>query len=475
MARHSLTTFAGRSIWCRNSSGPWVHDGGAPDLRSRPPVELPPFALSRLANLTCAVAARLRLSVPTWQHVHRRVLRELDIEFEPSSHRTRKFLHSLQLSWKLAATCTRHRPNEADITRERKFLQLRVIYLCDRFGISQDRIWNLDETAVRMVPIGERGWTKKPSQPVSSPRVLFVTLAANMRGCTWTQIVYEDKTDRVHPHGPLFPRQLVSHFSTHCITQDALLDMIDAVDTDMHARPGTSQHSCAKPHVGLCCVQRNFTGCTQPLDRAYMRDFKSSIRQEVAKHFTESNFERASLDSSTSVLRQLLLSFVHTSAQNADSPQHRAAGWRFISIGRRWSSVSFSQKRKRFLETGELFPRGTAEEPHEAEATDSEPEAHVMEPLADDRSDDEDAPLVSRSQQHQRHQGLPLLQSSKPSSALCLCVARRMSSASPARACMSASIALLSFVVASLPIHSTCAIVVSILHLFRQIHRLHSE
>ena len=72
-----------------------------------------------------------------------------------------QFLHSLQLSWKLAATCTRSRPSEADIARERKLLQLRVIYLCDRFKISQDRIWKLDETDVRMVPAGERGWTKK--------------------------------------------------------------------------------------------------------------------------------------------------------------------------------------------------------------------------------------------------------------------------------------------------------------------------
>ena len=53
---------------------------------------------------------------------------------------------------------------------------------------------------------------------------------------------------------------------------------------------------------------------------------------------------------------------------------------------------------KRLLETGELFPRGTAEEPPapdaDAEARDSEPEAHVMEPLADDHSSDdgEDAP-----------------------------------------------------------------------------------
>ena len=49
------------------------HDGGAPDHRGRPPVDLPPLAFSRLANLTQAVAARLSLSVTTWQHVYRRV------------------------------------------------------------------------------------------------------------------------------------------------------------------------------------------------------------------------------------------------------------------------------------------------------------------------------------------------------------------------------------------------------------------
>ena len=126
-----------------------------------------------------------------------------------------------------------------------------------------------------------------------------------------------------------------------------------------------------------------------------MRAFKSSIRSEVAKHLAEffleaeSNFERANLDSSTSVFRQLLLSFVHTAAQNADSPQHRTASWRFID----WNEVEQRELlagANRSLETG-------AEEPHapdaEAEASDSEPEAHVMEPLADDHSSDgEDTP-----------------------------------------------------------------------------------
>ena len=212
------------------------------------------------------------------------------------------------------------------------------------------------------------------------------------------------------------------------ITQDALLDMIHAIDADMHARPGDAELTpwllvlhCApqhvakefrsvmrdtRPHIKLCHVQRNFTEYTPPLDRAYMRAFKNSIRQEAAKHFAEffleveSNFEHVNLDSSTAVLRQLLLSFVHTAIQNADSPQHRAAGCRFSD----WNDLEQCEllaEAKRPWETRELFPHGTAER-------------------------------------------------ARP-----------------------ASIASLSFVVASLSIHSICLIVVSTLYVFHQFHRLH--
>ena len=118
------------------------------------------------------------------------MLHEFDIEFEPTRLWTKQFLHSLQLSLKLAATCTRHRPSEAGIARERNLLHLRVIFLCDRYKISQDRMWNLDETAVRMVPSGERGWTKKgeSAHVFASRAFVTVTLAANMRGGMWTTL-----------------------------------------------------------------------------------------------------------------------------------------------------------------------------------------------------------------------------------------------------------------------------------------------
>ena len=141
-----------------------------------------------------------------------------------------------------------------------------------------------------------------------------------------------------------------------------------------------------RSHTNLCYVRRNFTGYIQPLDRAYMRAFKSSIRHEVAKHFAEffleaeSNFEHVNLDSSTSVLRQLLLSFLHqhvvgtwlslsssimvsgTLTACGGRQQHRTQTARNIeplagasSIGTRWSSVSFSQKQNVFWRRENCF------------------------------------------------------------------------------------------------------------------------
>ena len=92
--------------------------------------------------------------------------------------------------------------------------------------------------------------------------------------------------------------------------------------------------------------------------------------------------------------------------------------WRFID----WNELEQRElltEAKRLLETGELFSRGTAEEPHapdaEAEVTDSKPEAHVLEPLADDTAATaRTRPLVSRNQRHQGHQRLLLLQREQP-------------------------------------------------------------
>ena len=133
--------------------------------------------------------------------------------------------------------------------------------------------------------------------------------------------------------------------------------MIDAIDTDMHARPGDAELipwllvlDCAPQHVAKEC------------------------------------------------------------------PQHHAR------LGTRWSSGELSQRQNACWGDGrELFPtrhsRGTSRARCRGpEATDSEREAHVLEPLADDHSSDsDDAPTgVEESSAPAVVSGLPLLQREQP-------------------------------------------------------------
>ena len=213
-----------------------------------------------------------------------------------------------------------------------------------------------------------------------------------------------------------------------------------------------------------------------------MRALKSSIRREVAKHFAEffleaeSNFERANLDSTTSVLRQLLLSFAHTAAaQNADSPQHRAAGWRFID----WNEVEqreLLKEAKRLLETGELFPRGTAEEPHapDAEASDNEPEAHVMELADDHSSDSEDAPAGVEESAAPAVAAAPVANHHHDSTML-LCRSQNELGVTSKRVCVRVN--RVAVVCCCFHVHPfyLCNCCVHLSSRFHQLHRLHSE
>ena len=198
--------------------------------------------------------------------------------------------------------------------------------------------------------------------------------------------------------------------------------MIDAIDADMHARPGDAELTpwllvldCAPQHVaeGISQHHARHPAAHQTVLRPaelhsdthsrWTRRTCAPSRARCAKRWPNISPSSSCKSSPTSNM-----SIWTPAPQCSDSccshsctQPHRTqtarnielAGWRFIH----WNEVEQREllaEAKRLLETGELFPRGTAEEPHapdaEAEASDSEPEAHVMEPLADDHSSDSD-------------------------------------------------------------------------------------
>ena len=135
------------------------HDGGAPDHRGRPPMDLQPFALSRLANLTlaaarlppCAARARHRIRAGrrwTWQFLQQSAaIMEASRRLTPATGRVRLTLPENGNSSSCASsTCAiaskSHRIASGTWTRQ----------LCAWF----------QQASV--------GGPKKPSQPMSSPR-----------------------------------------------------------------------------------------------------------------------------------------------------------------------------------------------------------------------------------------------------------------------------------------------------------------
>ena len=138
-----------------------------------------------------------------------------------------------------------------------------VILVPDPIPIAMSNVgWHVTQKFVILVPdpIGFAPWPVllDSGEPCDICQYTsFRPLIAGLHVAPWNKDDMGDgvPTDRVRPHGPIFPRQLVSHTPTHWITQDALLDMIDAIDADMNARPGDAE-------------QRNCTAYTQPLDRA---------------------------------------------------------------------------------------------------------------------------------------------------------------------------------------------------------------
>ena len=264
--------------------------------------------------------------------------------------------------------------------RERKLLQLRVIHLCDRFKISQDRIWNLDETASCAHGSSRRAWVDQKSR--ASLCFRFARLRHGHTCCEHEgrHVDADRLRGEERPSAPSWttlPAPARVSLPTHWITQDALLDMIDA---DMHAHPGDAEltpwfwivrHSnllrnfaapCATPGRTSNCATSSGTS-RDTLSRWTGRTCAPSRTRSV-KRWPNTSPTSSSKPSPTSNM-----SMWTPAPQCSDSccshsctQPHRTQTAHNIeplagasSIGTRWSSVSFSQKQNAFRRRENCF------------------------------------------------------------------------------------------------------------------------
>ena len=126
--------------------------------------------------------------------------------------------------------------------KQRK-LACKLRWTMREFDVPVDRVFNMDETAVRLFPSSDKGWAargEKRNFVGDSKTLITITLVVNpLGGPVLQQFIFEGKTDRVHPMGPLLPWPSITHSETHWCTHETLMELIGEIDRHV---PGDETH-----------------------------------------------------------------------------------------------------------------------------------------------------------------------------------------------------------------------------------------
>jgi hypothetical protein len=324
---------------------------------------LPDAVLTILGEVAIAVTKELPLSARTISGVLQKEVDRLSVEYRVTEAWTREFLHTLGLSYKLGAGPAQKCSTEAEIQESRMRLKLKVAYLSALHDVPPSRVWNADETAVRLLPLHDRGWSLKGTKAhflCDQKRLVTATLACCMDGGNMlAQLVYEGKTRAVLPMGPL-PRGIeVTHSHNHWATIESLELLLKQIDREMNpqnekqmwilvfdvaprhvSREFKQMRSQSFPWIKFAYVDPGETGSCQPLDRTYMRVFKTAIHDSAATTFISKvhrnlSEERSFKDDLKLVtLKANLVCWVRDAMDRMESKDSYVdSAWKYIKVG----------------------------------------------------------------------------------------------------------------------------------------------
>eukprot|EP00971_Amphidinium_carterae_P334605 6469981-Amphidinium_carterae.1 len=177
---------------------------------------------------------------------------------------------------------------------------MKLIYLMHLEKVKPDDIWNIDETACRLLPQASRGWAlggrSTNTSFAGSSAFVTVTLAIPMTFAPLTsQIIYDGKTTKSISPGPRhelsFELNIAAVSESHFSTTDSLLQLVGCLQNQVKgegkficildcAPTHTRASFCEKvkevyPRCVFCDIQlrKRFlqTAYTHPLDFAVVR------------------------------------------------------------------------------------------------------------------------------------------------------------------------------------------------------------
>lgn len=322
----------------------------------RPPI-LSAAEVTMLTEVAATVCQYIPVGVETLGAIFAVALREQGHTWHPSASFMKDFLRTMGLSYKRPGGPLAAHMGADERVDSQANLREKLSYTMKQHNIDPSRVYNLDETSLRLLPTHSYGWSvrgQKAIQYGDQKSAITATIAMPMEpGPVFGQLIFQGKTTKVEPALEEEPeRVLLDHSQSHWQTTDTLFRFVSWLDGRINAAtPGqpwclmldcASVHtSCeyrakmkdALPHVKQVYVPGKTTSFNQPLDISVMKGFKTAVSKQCSGHFA------------AAILKGLQEGHAFDFDISRPALKHSVVGW--VT-----SALDDVQSRKRFFRTG---------------------------------------------------------------------------------------------------------------------------
>jgi hypothetical protein len=321
-------------------------------------------ALTKLADIARATSLVVPVNATVYRHIFQEQLQDMNIEYDLPLHWVRSFLHSINLTWGSSGGSMKKQEDLDSVGDARENFRLKIVFIRHRYDISADRVVNIDQTSVRVLPTATKGWKAAGTNPrwaVDTKRQLTVVLVCFMeRDDVYAQMVFAGKTAGVLPAGAVPESMTLTYTENHWSSTKTMLELAAFVDGKINAtaddaeRPWVMGLDVAPVHVSkefrkalsdeypwvrTPYVKPRQTFSTQPLDLTYMRSFKGELARAASLDFARQvvagfdEGDNVQFDVRLSVLKPKLVLWVENAiAALKDKTHLRENGWKHLRV-----------------------------------------------------------------------------------------------------------------------------------------------
>ena len=201
-------------------------------------------ACLRLCELFQSIVQQVPMSCTVFQSVANRELEQMGVAVHVSATWVRRTLKSLNMTYKSTTPLAKIVPKEAQAAAQQA-LKRKLTWLRDEKGISPERVLNMDQTAVLLLPTWQKSWLPKgsPCTVVKDEKTMITCCLAMtpVLGQLCAQFIYHGKTARVHPQGPCGPGWTCTHSPNHWSNFDTMKELLVQLDEFMCGSPSSKE------------------------------------------------------------------------------------------------------------------------------------------------------------------------------------------------------------------------------------------